>query len=106
LPVRSATYPSIDDESAIAAMVRRGELLPVGAAFFPGLTPLPVWQYGHAVIRDPATGAPAHGLPKDSDREILLPVPHPEPNEALVYVLASSPVSRCRRSRTTTSTTR
>ena len=89
LPVRSTTDPSIDDERAIAAMVRRGELLPVGAAFFPGLTPLPSWQYGHAVIRDPATGAPAHGLPKDSEREILLPVPHPEPNEALVYVLAS-----------------
>ena len=89
LPVRSTTDPSIDDERAIAAMVRRGELLPVGAAFFPGLTPLPSWQYGHAVIRDPATGAPAHGLPQDSERQILLPVPHPEPNEALVYVLAS-----------------
>ena len=34
-------------------------------------------------------GALAHGLPKDSEREILLPVPEPGPNEALVYVLAS-----------------
>ena len=36
-----------------------------------------------------ATGAPAHGLPKDAEREILLPVPKPGPNEAVVYVLAS-----------------
>jgi acrylyl-CoA reductase (NADPH)/3-hydroxypropionyl-CoA dehydratase/3-hydroxypropionyl-CoA synthetase len=89
LPVRSAAMPSPADATATAALVRRGELLPVGAAFFPGLTPVPRWQYGHAVTRDPATGAPDHGLPKDKEREILLPVPEPGPNEALVYVLAS-----------------
>jgi acrylyl-CoA reductase (NADPH)/3-hydroxypropionyl-CoA dehydratase/3-hydroxypropionyl-CoA synthetase len=50
---------------------------------------VPKWQYGHAVIRNPATGAPDHGLPKDVERQIVVPVDVPGPNEALVYVLAS-----------------
>ena len=86
LPTRRDATPAAD---SLAELQRRGELLPVGAAFFPGLTPVPRWQYGHAVSKDPRTGAPAHGLPVDAEREILLPVPTPGPNEALVYVLAS-----------------
>jgi acrylyl-CoA reductase (NADPH)/3-hydroxypropionyl-CoA dehydratase/3-hydroxypropionyl-CoA synthetase len=86
LPTRRAATPGTD---AVPALIARGELLPVGAPFFPGCTPLPAWQYGHAVVRDPATGAPAHGLPRDAEREILVPVPQPGANEALVYVLAS-----------------
>jgi acrylyl-CoA reductase (NADPH)/3-hydroxypropionyl-CoA dehydratase/3-hydroxypropionyl-CoA synthetase len=89
LPVRPTEAPEAADRKACAALVRRGELLPVGAPFYPGLTPMPRWQYGHAVTRDPATGAPDHGLPKDKEREIVLPVPEPGPNEAVVYVLAS-----------------
>jgi acrylyl-CoA reductase (NADPH)/3-hydroxypropionyl-CoA dehydratase/3-hydroxypropionyl-CoA synthetase len=73
----------------VPTLVARGELLPVGAPFYPGFTPLPHWQHGHAVIRDPKTGALAHGLPKDREIEVLVPVPRPGPNEALVYVLAS-----------------
>jgi acrylyl-CoA reductase (NADPH)/3-hydroxypropionyl-CoA dehydratase/3-hydroxypropionyl-CoA synthetase len=86
LPTRRAATP-VDE--ALPALRARGDLLPVGAPFFPGLTPLPSWQYGHAVVKDPATGAPAHGLPRDAERQIVLPVPQPGPNEALVYVLAS-----------------
>jgi acrylyl-CoA reductase (NADPH)/3-hydroxypropionyl-CoA dehydratase/3-hydroxypropionyl-CoA synthetase len=86
LPTRRDAAPRADE---IPALQRRGELLPVGAPFYPGLTPLPRWQYGHAVVKDPATGAPAHGLPRDAEREILVPVPSPGPNEAVVYVLAS-----------------
>ena len=86
LPMRRDTTPSVGD---VKTLQKRGELLPIGAAFFPGLTPLPRWQYGHAVVKDPRTGAPAHGLPKDAEREILVPVPVPGANEALVYVLAS-----------------
>jgi acrylyl-CoA reductase (NADPH)/3-hydroxypropionyl-CoA dehydratase/3-hydroxypropionyl-CoA synthetase len=86
LPTRRDATPAAD---RVGALVRRGELLPVGAPFFPGLTPLPDWQYGHAVVKDPRTGAPAHGLPKQAEHEILVPVPRPGPNEALVYVLAS-----------------
>jgi len=86
LPIRAPQSPELDQ---IAALQKSGQLLPVGAPFFPGLTPLPRWQYGHAVVKDPNTGAPAHGLPKDSEHEIVLPVPTPGPNAALVYVLAS-----------------
>jgi acrylyl-CoA reductase (NADPH)/3-hydroxypropionyl-CoA dehydratase/3-hydroxypropionyl-CoA synthetase len=86
LPTRRNAVPAADQLPALQAA---GQLLPVGAPFFPGLTPLPVWQYGHAVVRDAATGAPAHGLPRDCEREIIVPVPRPGPNEALVYVLAS-----------------
>ena len=86
LPTRRAAIPAAE---SVAKLIKQGELLPVGAAFFPGLTPMPTWQWGHAVVKDSATGAPAHGLPKDAEREILLPVPKPGPNEAVVYVLAS-----------------
>lgn len=86
LPTRRTSAPTAE---SVAKLIKQGELLPVGAAFFPGLTPMPTWQWGHAVVKDPATGAPAHGLPKDAEREILLPVPRPGPNEAVVYVLAS-----------------
>ena len=86
LPTRRDTTPN---SAAISRLLKKGELLPVGAAFFPGLTPLPKWQWGHAVVKNPVTGAPAHGLPKDAEKEILLPVPEPGPNEAVVYVLAS-----------------
>lgn len=86
LPTRRTATPSAD---SIPKLIKQGELLPVGAAFFPGLTPIPKWQWGHAVVKDSATGAPAHGLPREAEREIVLPVPEPGPNEAVVYVLAS-----------------
>ena len=86
LPTRRTAVPA---DAVLPALLARGDLLPVGAAFYPGLTPLPSWQYGHAVVKDAATGAPAHGLPRDAERQIVLPVPQPGPNEALVYVLAS-----------------
>jgi acrylyl-CoA reductase (NADPH)/3-hydroxypropionyl-CoA dehydratase/3-hydroxypropionyl-CoA synthetase len=86
LPARRATTPAPARNTQLLA---RGELLPVGAPFMPGFTPLPAWQFAHAVLRDPHTGAPAHGLPRDCERETLVPVPRPGPNEALVYVLAS-----------------
>lgn len=93
LDKKSAPLPTRRDVTPpperIPALLRSGDLLPVGAAFFPGLTPMPRWQYGHAVVKDTATGAPAHGVPRDAEREILVPVPSPGPNEAVVYVLAS-----------------
>lgn len=86
LPTRRRSAPTPTEAESLVA---RGELLPVGAPFFPGLTPMPRWQYGHAVVRDERTGAPDHGLPKQKEREIIVPVPEPGPNEAVVYVLAS-----------------
>jgi acrylyl-CoA reductase (NADPH)/3-hydroxypropionyl-CoA dehydratase/3-hydroxypropionyl-CoA synthetase len=86
LPVRRPSTPAEAERPALEA---RGELLPVGSPFYPGFTPIPKWQYGMGVVRSPATGAPAHGLPKDVEREIVVPVDAPGPNEALVYVLTS-----------------
>jgi acrylyl-CoA reductase (NADPH)/3-hydroxypropionyl-CoA dehydratase/3-hydroxypropionyl-CoA synthetase len=86
LPTRRAFGPP---RNRVPQLVASGELLPVGAPFFPAFTPLPTWQYGHAVVRDPQSGALAHGLPKDAELEVIVPVPRPGPNEALVYVLAS-----------------
>jgi acrylyl-CoA reductase (NADPH)/3-hydroxypropionyl-CoA dehydratase/3-hydroxypropionyl-CoA synthetase len=86
LPARRAFGPAPE---AIPALVAAGELLPVGAPFFPGFTPLPRWQYGQGVVRDARTGAPAHDEPVRAEREIVIPVPTPGPNEAVVYVLAS-----------------
>ena len=86
LPTRAATVP---DAAAIPELVARGELLPVGAPFWPAVTPLPRWQLAQGVERDPASGAPAHGEPRAAERELLAPVEAPGPNEALVYVLAS-----------------
>jgi acrylyl-CoA reductase (NADPH) / 3-hydroxypropionyl-CoA dehydratase / 3-hydroxypropionyl-CoA synthetase len=53
------------------------------------VTPLPAWQYGFGVPRNPATGEPRFGEPLKSEMELIVPVEPPEPNEALVYVLAS-----------------
>jgi acrylyl-CoA reductase (NADPH)/3-hydroxypropionyl-CoA dehydratase/3-hydroxypropionyl-CoA synthetase len=90
---RSAPLPTRRREAftpeRVAELLRAGELLPIGAPFFPGLTPIPRWQYGFGVGKDEATGAPAHGEPKDAERELIVPVGTPGPNEALVYVLAS-----------------
>jgi acrylyl-CoA reductase (NADPH)/3-hydroxypropionyl-CoA dehydratase/3-hydroxypropionyl-CoA synthetase len=66
-----------------------GQLLPVGAPFFPGITPLPRFQYGQAVIRDTVTGEPLFGDPAEVEKQVIVPVEHPEPNEALLYMLAS-----------------
>jgi acrylyl-CoA reductase (NADPH)/3-hydroxypropionyl-CoA dehydratase/3-hydroxypropionyl-CoA synthetase len=90
---RSAPLPtrrrvSFDAEQR-AAMIANGELLPVGAAFIPGFTPLPRWQFGFGVARDEQTGAPVHGLPADVEHEMIIPIEEPNANEALVYVLAS-----------------
>ncbi len=77
------------DAAERARLIAEGSLLPVGAPFFPGFTPLPVWQFGMGVMRDDWTGAPQHGLPAEVEREMVVPVEEPGANEALVYVLAS-----------------
>ena len=67
----------------------RDGVLPIGSPFFPGATPLPRWQLAQAVVRDLETGAANHGDPADAETEVVVPVPEPGPNQALVYVLAS-----------------
>ncbi len=64
-------------------------LLPIGAPFFPGVTPIPTWQYAQAVVRDPERGAGAHGDPIHAERQIVIPVEMPGAQQALLYMLAS-----------------
>ncbi len=73
----------------VDAQLAAGALLRRGAPFFPGITPLPRWQFAFGVPRDPVTGEPRFGPPTKSEVELIVPVEAPEPNEALVYVLAS-----------------
>jgi len=81
----------IDDEHAprAAALEAAGELLPVGAPFYPGVTPIPEWQYAFGITRDADTGAPRFGPPASHERELIVRVPEPAPNEALLYMLTS-----------------
>ena len=92
LPVRrEGAFDTSAEEHA--AQKRRlasmGELLPLGAPFFPGVTPLPSRQLAWGVARDRATGEPRHGPPASHERELIVPVDAPGPNDALVYMLTS-----------------
>ncbi|MCC7055535.1 MAG: AMP-binding protein [Gemmatimonadaceae bacterium] len=73
----------------IAAQREAGALLPVGAPFYPGVTPIPAWQFAFGVPKDQATGAPRFGAPAVAEQELIVPVGTPGAMEALVYVLAS-----------------
>jgi acrylyl-CoA reductase (NADPH)/3-hydroxypropionyl-CoA dehydratase/3-hydroxypropionyl-CoA synthetase len=81
----------IDSEHAprSAALEASGDLLPVGAPFYPGVTAIPAWQYAFGIARDPDTGAPRFGQPATHERELIVKVPEPAPNEALLYMLTS-----------------
>jgi acrylyl-CoA reductase (NADPH) / 3-hydroxypropionyl-CoA dehydratase / 3-hydroxypropionyl-CoA synthetase len=85
----SATRAPRPDAAQQRALIAAGELLPLGAPFFPGITPTPRYQYAYAVVRDDASGAAMHGEPEDAERQIVIPVELPGANQALVYMLAS-----------------
>jgi acrylyl-CoA reductase (NADPH)/3-hydroxypropionyl-CoA dehydratase/3-hydroxypropionyl-CoA synthetase len=90
LPIRRGAVRLADGQGAwLDEQLTRGALLPRGAPFFPGITPLPQWQFAFGVPRDPATGQPRFGEPSRSEVELIVPVEPPQPNEALVYMLAS-----------------
>ena len=90
LPTRRGGVREAAEHAAWAGtLVEQQRLLPRGAPFFPGITPLPAWQYAFGVPRDVATGEPRFGQPMQSEVELIVPVEPPDPNEALVYVLAS-----------------
>jgi acrylyl-CoA reductase (NADPH)/3-hydroxypropionyl-CoA dehydratase/3-hydroxypropionyl-CoA synthetase len=74
-----------DEEAALAD----GRLLPVGAPFYPGVTPLPAFQYALLAEKDAATGVARHGDPATAERKRIIPVPSPRANEALLYMLTS-----------------
>ncbi|GAB4197587.1 MAG: propionyl-CoA synthase subunit Pcs [Roseiflexaceae bacterium] len=85
LPTR---HPPLTPEQE-QALLEAGDLLPVGAPFFPGVTPLPQMQYAQAVLRDPETGAARHGDPQEAERQVIVPVERPAAGQALLYMLAS-----------------
>jgi len=95
LDKRAAPLPTrprsllLADAAERERLIAQGELLPLGAPFFPGFSPIPRYQLAQAVIRDPETGEPAFGDPAGAEREVIVPVERPGPNQALVYVLAS-----------------
>jgi acrylyl-CoA reductase (NADPH)/3-hydroxypropionyl-CoA dehydratase/3-hydroxypropionyl-CoA synthetase len=90
LPVRRDGL-RLDNEYAAKkqAMIEAGQLLPVGAPFYPGVTPIPQAQLAFGIARDPDTGAPRFGPPASHERELIVDVVQPGPNEALVYMLTS-----------------
>ena len=89
LPLKPVEVPPLADEATRAALEEEGRLLPLEAPFYPGVTPIPEYQYGMGVAKDPQTALPAHGDPADAERLLVFPTPKPGPNEALVFLLAS-----------------
>jgi acrylyl-CoA reductase (NADPH)/3-hydroxypropionyl-CoA dehydratase/3-hydroxypropionyl-CoA synthetase len=85
LPTRKPLITAEQERMAL----ERGDLLPVGAPFFPGVTRIPTLQYGMGTLRDPEKGGPIHGDPINVERQFIIPVEQPRANQALVYVLAS-----------------
>ncbi|MEM9531358.1 MAG: AMP-binding protein [Pseudomonadota bacterium] len=89
LPMRPTPVPAEPDEATRQELEAAGKLLPLGAAFYPGVTAIPPYQYGLGVSKRLADGTPDHGDPSEAERLVVFPTPEPGPNDALVYVLAS-----------------
>ncbi len=90
LPVRrDGVWIDAEHEMRAQALEASGDLLPVGAPFYPGVTPIPRHQYAFGIARDPDTGQPRFGPPASHEKELIVAVPEPAPNEALLYMLTS-----------------
>jgi acrylyl-CoA reductase (NADPH)/3-hydroxypropionyl-CoA dehydratase/3-hydroxypropionyl-CoA synthetase len=89
LPVKYTPVPPHASPEQREALEAAGDLLPLEAPFFAGVTPVPRYQYGMGVAKNPEDGAPAHADPDEAEKLLVFPTPKPGPNEALVYVLAS-----------------
>lgn len=88
LPTRTQS----DLDGAIAnekRLLETGDLLSVGAPFFPGVTKLPKYQYCYCVERNPLNGAPEHGDPIKSEKKKIVPVGNPKADEVLLFMLTS-----------------
>jgi acrylyl-CoA reductase (NADPH) / 3-hydroxypropionyl-CoA dehydratase / 3-hydroxypropionyl-CoA synthetase len=86
LPTKPHFQP---DEPQQRTLIEKGDLLPVGAPFFPGFTAVPQWQYAYGVVKNEETGAVDHGDPSEAEHKIIIPVEKPSATEVLLYVLAS-----------------
>jgi len=91
LPLKPHDPPVRADEETKAELIERGKVHPRGGAFYPGATPVPEYQLAWALTGDPETGEPDHGEPAadGAEREAVIPVEEPEPDEALLYMLTS-----------------
>lgn len=90
LPVRrDGVRIDAEQPKTAAELTAQGELLPVGAPFYPGVTPIPRFQYAWGIARDADTGAPRFGPPATHERELIVDTPEPGPNDALLYMLTS-----------------
>ncbi|MFC6734147.1 zinc-binding dehydrogenase [Haladaptatus sp. DYSN1] len=84
------TPPAEVDSVAVSELFETDQLLPRGAAFVPGETEIPDYQFAWGITGD-EDGEPEHGEPLDdgAEKEIIVPVEDPGPNEALLYMLTS-----------------
>ena len=89
LPCQPHEVPPYPSDAQLEELQTAGELLPLGASFFPGVTPVPSYQFGWGVARSADDGAPEHGDPEVAERQLVFPTPEPKAGEALIYVLAS-----------------
>jgi acrylyl-CoA reductase (NADPH) / 3-hydroxypropionyl-CoA dehydratase / 3-hydroxypropionyl-CoA synthetase len=72
LPVRrDGLWIDSEHDALSRSLEAQGDLLPVGAPFYPGVTPIPSWQYAFGVARDPDTGAPRFGPPATHENELI-----------------------------------
>ena len=71
-------------------LIESGDLLEHDAPFQPGETPIPDYQLAWAVTGD-GDGSPDHGEPLEdgAEKEVVIPVEEPGPNDALLYMLTS-----------------
>jgi acrylyl-CoA reductase (NADPH) / 3-hydroxypropionyl-CoA dehydratase / 3-hydroxypropionyl-CoA synthetase len=64
LPIKRDGVRLVSEHAAfIKLQQERGELLPVGAPFYPGVTQIPSWQFAFGVAKSQCTGAPQFGPP-------------------------------------------
>ena len=89
LPCQPKDVPAYPSSEQLTELESAGDLLPVGASFYPGVTPIPSYQYGWGVARSERDGTPEHGDPNVAERKLVFPTPEPKAAEALIYVLAS-----------------
>ncbi len=89
LPLQFVEVAPLADQATREQLEVEGRLLPLEAPFYPGITPVPDYQYGMGVVKDADTALPAHGDPEQAEKLLVFKTPKPGPNEALVYLLAS-----------------
>ena len=88
LPTRTNTklhYARTHEKELIA----QGRLLATGAPFFPGITKIPAFQYAALIEKNATSGVAVHGDPSEAEVTRVIPVPEPQANEALLFMLNS-----------------